>query len=230
MLDRLGLRKTTLLDYPGLVAATVFTHGCPLRCPYCHNPELVAGPVPDHFLSRGEVLALLAARVGRIEGVCITGGEPLVHPDLGDLVARIADLGLRVKLDTCGMYPDRLKAVLDAGRVSLVALDIKTAPENYDRVGGDGDRLRDALTVLRQSDVPFVTRTTAAPGVVEQEDIEAIANLLRPGEQLQLTQFRSGVTLDPTYADRTPHTGDTLAIWSREIGKTGVQCAVRGTA
>lgn len=228
MLDRLGLQKTTLIDFPGHVAATLFTHGCPLRCPYCHNPELITGPVPGHFLSRREISEFLASRARLLDGICVTGGEPLVHQDLADLLEEIRSHGLAVKLDTSGMFPEHLDRLLAAGLVDFVAMDFKTGPSHYDRVGGDGEKLLRAIGVLRDRGVAYELRTTAAPGVVTDEDIRAIAEELRPGERYVLTQFRPGVTLDPLQSQAIPYTSHTLREWCNHILGSGAECLLRG--
>ncbi len=230
MLTRLGLQKTTLVDFPGRVAATLFTHGCSLRCPFCHNPELVAGPVPESFLSREEISAFLEHRSARIEGVCISGGEPLLHQDLGDLMREVQSHGLAVKLDTAGVYPDHLARLLDAGLVDYVAIDVKTAPDNYRRVSADGGEFLRSLAILRESGVAYELRTTVAPGVVTYEDIVAIAEMLRPGELYYLVQFRPGNTLDPLQAETTPYSPTQLAEWQKTIANTGTDCRLRGVA
>ncbi|POR01029.1 hypothetical protein AU468_09185 [Alkalispirochaeta sphaeroplastigenens] len=181
-LERLGLQKTTLLDYPGRVAAVLFTQGCPLRCPYCHNPELLQGPPPDSFLPRGEIRAFLHRRRTVLEGVVITGGEPLLHQDLGDLVEEITSLGLAVKLDTSGAFPESLERILRDRPVDMVALDLKTRPERYHLVGGRGDDLLRSLEVLRAWGGRYLLRTTLAPQVVTPEDLDALAALVRPDE------------------------------------------------
>ena len=130
-LERLGLLKTSLIDFPGEVAAVVFTAGCNLRCPYCHNPRLVPGPPPEDFLTRDAVFDALASRAGVLTGVCVTGGEPLVHDGLADLLDAVRGLGLTVKMETNGRLPERLEAV----SVDFVALDLKLAPERYGELG-----------------------------------------------------------------------------------------------
>jgi pyruvate formate lyase activating enzyme len=126
-LSSLGLIKTSLIDFPGEVAAVLFTFGCNLRCPYCQNPALVTGPPPRDFISREEVRAFLKKRKDVLGGVCITGGEPLLHSDLGELIGEIKSLGLKVKLDTNGTIPERLREA----NVDYVAIDFKTSLEKY---------------------------------------------------------------------------------------------------
>ncbi|AFG38335.1 anaerobic ribonucleoside-triphosphate reductase activating protein [Spirochaeta africana] len=218
-LKRLGLQATTLLDYPGKVAAMVFTMGCPLRCPYCHNPQLVHGSPPAGFLAREEVLRRLARRRHLLQGVVITGGEPLRHHDIGGLLDDVHALGLPVKLDTCGWYPAALAGVLEHPGLQYVAMDIKTLPEHYGRVaagrglGGTvlsrSPAIRESVAVLRnwrdaQPERGLEYRTVCAPGVVDPGDLAGIARMLQPGDRWRLSQFQPGSCLDPTWNARTP--------------------------
>ena len=131
-----GLNKTTLLDYPGIVAATVFLGGCNFRCPYCHNMELVTDPAANVSTSRDEILSHLKKRSGILKGVCITGGEPTLNPDLPEFIMQCKDLGLKVKLDTNGTNPKMLKALYNDGLIDHVAMDIKAGPSDYAKVAG----------------------------------------------------------------------------------------------
>ncbi len=228
MIDSIGLQKTTLLDYPGKVAATVFTHGCPLRCPYCHNPELVGGPVPEYFIRKDDFTRFLDRRKNVLEGICITGGEPMVHQDLPELISLIRSRGLLVKLDTSGMFPDRLKKLLDAHLVDFVAMDIKTAFSHYDRVAGDGAKAARSVEILRKSSVDHEFRTTMAPGIVTEEDLTEIAGFLGPEDTWALAQFRPTVTLDPSFARTIPYPDDLLFQWCRDLTQKKRRCIVRG--
>ena len=125
-----GFQKMTLLDFPGKVAATVFTYGCNLRCPFCHNASLVVGK-NDVTFTEDEILSYLSKRQGLLDGVCITGGEPLLQAGITDFIKKIKELGYAVKLDTNGCYPEKLKEVVNAGLVDYVAMDIKNCPEKY---------------------------------------------------------------------------------------------------
>ena len=134
-----GLQKLTLLDFPGRTAATVFTPGCNFRCPFCHNAYLVTGGAPGSTaddVPLEEFFAFLGKRQGLLDGVCITGGEPLMQPGLADFCARVHDLGFAVKLDTNGSFPDRLRALAEAGLVDHVAMAVKNAPARYEETVG----------------------------------------------------------------------------------------------
>ncbi len=179
-----GFQNMTLLDFPGRVACTVFTGGCNLRCPFCHNAGLVRTPTASPN-GTAEVLAYLAKRQGLLEGVCVTGGEPLLQPDLTDFLRQVKDLGYAIKLDTNGSLPTRLAAVLDTGLVEYVAMDIKSSPAGYAAATGtEGDvtPYRDSVRLLQQSGIPHEFRTTAVKGIHTPADFEAIGQWLA-GEQ-----------------------------------------------
>lgn len=165
-----GLQKLTLLDYPGRTACTVFLPGCNLRCPFCHNSQLIgeAGALEEE-----ELFALLEKRRGILDGVCVTGGEPLLHPDTPALLRRIKAAGYAVKLDTNGFFPDALAAVLTEGLADYVAMDIKASPARYARACGlpavDVAPVARSAALLRESGLDYELRTTVvcqlhAPG------------------------------------------------------------------
>ena len=126
-----GLQKLTLLDYPGKVACTVFLAGCNLRCPFCHNSELLDAAAAPPVMDDAELLAFLEKRKGLLDGVAITGGEPCLHPDLPELMRKIRALGFAVKLDTNGYHPELLGQILDEGLADYIAMDVKNSPEKY---------------------------------------------------------------------------------------------------
>ena len=130
-----GLQKMTLLDYPGKVACTVFLQGCNFRCPFCHNSDLLGNEGPEP-ISEETLFAFLKKRVGLLDAVCITGGEPTLQKDLPQLLRKIKELGYLVKLDTNGNRPDVLKAVVEAGLVDYVAMDVKNCPARYGQTAG----------------------------------------------------------------------------------------------
>lgn len=230
-----GLIKTSLVDYPGLVAATIFTSGCNLRCPYCHNPELVAGPEPDDFVPLDEVIAFLKRRHSVLGGVCITGGEPFLHDYLGDLVAELREIGYKIKLDTNGTFPDRIPAV----KADYIALDLKLAPQRLgefgfsSRTGSVADpesTIRTAIEAVRSSAARYEFRTTVLPGVVGKDDIRALVALMERGERYVLAAFRPGKTLDPTLAGASAPTADYLEMLCEIAREAGVACQVRDHA
>lgn len=195
-LSMLGLQKTSLIDYPGLVSAVVFTHGCNMSCGYCHNGVLVRGPRPEDFLPREEVLDILRARRHLIRGVVITGGEPLLHDDLPDLIDEIKSLGLRVKVDTNGSLPERLRNIAP----DYIAMDYKLPVSRYQLYHLENPEvLLKSIQYIRQSPIPHEFRLVWVPRVNALDDIPVMAAELGTGAPLFVTAFRPVNTLDPSF-------------------------------
>ncbi|MBQ5356028.1 MAG: anaerobic ribonucleoside-triphosphate reductase activating protein [Clostridia bacterium] len=177
-----GLQKLTLLDFPGHVACTVFTPGCNLRCPFCHNALLVTDLRAEDEIPLDEFFSFLEKRKGLLDGVAVTGGEPLLQPDLGDFLLRVRSLGYAVKLDTNGCFPDRLSALIDAGLIDYAAMDFKNAPAKYPETVGipgfDPAPVLESARILVSSGVPCEFRTTAVREFHTVPDIEEIARIL----------------------------------------------------
>ncbi len=186
-----GLQKMTLLDFPGRVACTVFTVGCNFRCPFCHNSSLVVSPeLPE--LSQDDFFAFLRKRQGLLEGVAITGGEPLLHPDMPEFLEKIRALGYAVKLDTNGAFPDRLKAILDAGLADYVAMDIKNSREKYEDTAGVRGILpavERSAALLREGETPFEFRTTLVDELHEPADFASIGQWIAGAERYFIQGF-----------------------------------------
>lgn len=159
-----GLQSLTLLDYPGKVACTVFFAGCNLRCPYCHNAALVLPGLSPPPRTEESLLTFLQSRRGKLDGVCLTGGEPTLQKDLPALIRKIRAMGFLVKLDTNGTRPEVLKALLDESLLDYVAMDIKNAPDRYaETCGADVlDEVEKSVALLRRGTVPYEFRTTVA--------------------------------------------------------------------
>ena len=186
-----GFQKLTLLDFPGKTACTVFTGGCNLRCPFWHNGSLVLNPTEQGSVEC-DVLEYLKKRAGIIDGVCITGGEPLLQPDLLSFVEKCKEIGVSVKLDTNGASPEKLKKILDSGKIDYVAMDIKAAPDNYERAVGvkiDFSVFKESMEIIRKSGVQYEFRTTAVKGIHTISDFEEIAKLLKPDENYFIQKF-----------------------------------------
>lgn len=169
-----GLQKMTLLDFPGKVACTVFLSGCTFRCPFCHNSELL-GAVEAPLMDDTQLLDFLKKRVGLLDGVCFTGGEPTLHRDLGDLMAAIKALGYAVKLDTNGYQPEALQALIDRGVVDYVAMDIKNSPAEYAKTIGledvDISKIERSIRILSQGKVDYEFRTTVVDELHTEQSI-----------------------------------------------------------
>lgn len=198
-----GFQKLTLLDFPGRTACTVFTGGCNLRCPFCHNAGLVRTPLAQPNLT-DEVLAYLARRRGILDGVCVTGGEPLLQPDLADFLREVKDLGYAIKLDTNGSLPRRLATILDTGLVDYVAMDVKSSPAGYAAAAGtdtDAAVFDRSIRILRDSGIPHEFRTTAVAGIHTEADFAAIGQWLAGAPAYFIQRFvDSGQLLGDGYA------------------------------
>ena len=190
-----GFQKLTLIDYPGHIATTVFTVGCSFRCPFCHNPELVLGSqltVPNNIAEK-EFFAFLKKRQGKLDGVCITGGEPTIQPDIITFIQKIKKLGFAVKLDSNGTRPDVLKKLIDQKLLDYIAMDIKSNLENYDKMTGtkvDKDRIKLSVELIMQSRVPYEFRTTVVPGLHSEKDFLAIAKWIQGAREYWLQEYR----------------------------------------
>ena len=189
-----GLQKTTLLDFPGKLACTIFTAGCNFRCPFCHNSSLVvrAGEVDEIPLE--SFLSYISKRKGLLDGVAITGGEPLLNPDIDELMRKIRAEGLLIKLDTNGAYPDRLEALLDEGLVDYIAMDIKNTKEKYALTAGL-DESFDISTIERSIDVimkkapDYEFRTTVVRELHTPEDLVAISEWITDAKNYFLQKY-----------------------------------------
>ncbi len=182
----------TLLDFPGKVACTVFLGGCDLRCPFCHNSDLIDGGAPT-VMDDKELLSFLEKRKGLLDGVAFTGGEPLLRGELKELIIRIRALGFAVKLDTNGSHPERLRELLEGRLVDYVAMDIKNSPERYaETVGVAGIDLapfRESAKLLMESGVPYEFRTTVVAELHDDASFEAIGQWLSGAERFFLQRF-----------------------------------------
>jgi pyruvate formate lyase activating enzyme len=203
-----GFQKLTLLDYPGKIATTVFTLGCSFRCPFCHNPELVDLRLAHNEESEKEFFAFLAKRKGKLEGVCITGGEPTIQPDIIKFIKKIKKAGFLVKLDSNGTRPDVLKKIIDANLVDYIAMDIKSQLANYDKVTGskvpastrgddrsptrgwDKDRIKLSVDLIMHSKIPYEFRTTVVPGLHSEKDFAEIAKWIKGAKAYYLQEYR----------------------------------------
>ncbi len=189
-----GIQKLTLLDFPGKVACTVFTYGCNFRCPFCHNAPLVIGGKEYADLSESDILDFLKKRQNTLDGICITGGEPTLQPDLLDFIQKVKGLGYSVKLDTNGYRPDILKTAVVSGLVDYVAMDIKNCREKYSKTIGiddfDIDKICESTEFLMSGKVDFEFRTTVSRELHTEYDMERIGKWLKGFEKFFLQPYR----------------------------------------
>ena len=197
-MDIQGLQKLTLLDYPGKVACTVFLGGCNLRCPFCHNGELVLSPGPA-LMDLEELLTFLGRRKGLLDGVCVTGGEPLLRPDLPRLLEAVKELGFALKLDTNGGFPGALEDVIRRGLVDYVAMDIKNSPERYAETAGvpglDPGPIRESAALLLEGRTDYEFRTTVVRQLHDEDSFRAIGPWLAGAKRYFLQSFEDRDTV-----------------------------------
>lgn len=197
-----GLQRTTFSDFPGKVAAIVFTKGCNFRCPFCHNPDLVSGPA-EAELTEAEVLGFLESRRGRLGGLVVSGGEPTLHAGLPEFLARVRALGLATKLDTNGSRPGVLRRLLDEALLDFVAMDVKAPLRKYDALAGcavDPARVAESIRLIVESGIDHEFRTTALHRFLDDDDILEIGETVRGARRYVLQPFVSSRTLDGSLA------------------------------
>ena len=208
----LGLQKTTLLDYPGKVASTIFTGGCNFRCPYCHNRDLVLPPANVLSYSEEDIFSHLISKKKVLDGVCITGGEPTLHQDLPKFIAKIKNLGLLVKLDSNGTNPKMLKKLVSEGLLDYVAMDIKHSKDKYNTIACsthfDLSAIEESVDFLKEGHVDYEFRTTVMQECHQLSDMEDIGSWLKGAKAYFLQSYReSEQVINPIFS---PHSTETL--------------------
>ncbi len=232
-----GLEKTTLIDYPGKVACTVFLAGCNFRCPYCYSSELV---LPEKIKNQPEIsekyfFDFLKKRKGLLDGCVLLGGEPTINPDLPEFTAKIKDMGFLVKLDTNGSNPDMLEKMIDKKLIDYVAMDIKAPKEKYFEIIGvkiDLEEIEKSINVLRQGRVDYEFRTTLVPQILSREDILRIAKWISDngrakGVKYYIQNFMPQKTLDPKFEKITPYSDEYVKDIVKEIAPFFQDCQAR---
>jgi pyruvate formate lyase activating enzyme len=224
-----GLAKLTLLDFPKRTACTVFTGGCNMRCPFCHNSLLVLDPENAENISEEEFFAFLSKRKGILDGVTVTGGEPTLNPDLPIFIQKIKDMGFLVKLDTNGLNPEMLKTLLYNNSVDYVAMDIKAGFSNYDKATGikniDINKIKESIELVKKFP-EYEFRTTVVKGIHTPQDIVEIAEYFKGEEYFYLQQFvDSGMLIDDT---TMPESKENMLFYKQILEKTIKNPIIRG--
>lgn len=205
-----GLQKLTLLDYPGKTACTVFFGGCNFLCPFCHNAALVTGVEENEDIPQETVLEFLKKRKGILDGVCISGGEPLIQPGLDEFLKKVRDLGYLIKLDTNGSFPERLERFVEEGLVDQVAMDLKNSKEKYGQTIGlpkfDIRPVEESVEFLLEDPVPYAFRTTVVREFHQKSDFEQMGLWIRGARKYYLQQFENsgGLIQDGLHAYDEP--------------------------
>ena len=202
-----GLQKTTLLDYPSKVASTIFTGGCNFRCPFCHNASLVTHIDPAQYIPEDEIFSYLSKRKGILDGVCITGGEPLLQPDIIRFCEKLRELGLLIKLDTNGSRPELLKQLADKGLIDYIAMDIKNSKALYAKTCGLSDfpaEVEESVSMIMELDIPYEFRTTVVKELHTEESIEELCRWIKDAKRYYLQSFKdSGDLIADGYSSYT---------------------------
>ena len=212
-----GLQKISLIDYPAKVASVLFTPGCNLRCPFCHNWRIAVDPKPP-FLQEAAVLEILEHRKKYVDAIVVTGGEPTMHKELPRFLIKLKERGFSVKLDTNGFYPDVLEECL--GSVDYVAMDVKTCPEKYKLLGAEGTtEFMRTVEILKTGKVPFEFRTTAVPEIVTAEDVPCIGELVKGAKTHAFQQFVPHDTLDKRFETVKPYAPENISVFGKTMKK-----------
>ena len=188
-----GIQKLTLLDYPEKTACTIFTTGCNFKCPFCQNSSFIKPEEQVQTQSAAEMLDFLETRQGLLDGVCISGGEPLLNDNLGEFITKVKELGFLVKLDTNGSFPEKLKALIEAGIIDYVAMDIKNSPKKYGKTIGlqhyDILAIEESISILKSNKIPYEFRTTVVKEFHSFDDLPEVAQWISGTDKFYLQGF-----------------------------------------
>lgn len=199
-----GLKKVSLIDYPGNISCTLFTYGCNLRCPFCHNPELVIQkPSLNNSIEDKKVIDFLGHRIGKLDGIVITGGEPLMHGKrLKSFIKEVGRLGFKIKIDTNGTFPEGLEELISDDLIDFVAMDLKCSQDKYKIMGANREKfkkIKKSLEILKSSNIKFEMRTTVVPGIHNINEIKNMLPLLLDIKKFVIQNFVPSNSIDPSY-------------------------------
>ena len=225
-----GLQKTSLLDYPDTISAIIWTVGCDFLCPFCYNKDLVLGKVG--VIPEEEVLSFLEKRKGMLEGLVISGGEPLMQKDIVQFAEKVKKLGYLIKIDTNGMYPEKLKELIDKKLVDYVAMDVKAPKNKYDKltdVKTDIKKIEKSIEIIKNSKLDYQFKTTFVPGLLTKENIIIIAKWLEGSKRFYLQQFKNDAPLISSKLQNVaPYSKEKLIETLNHIKSYFENCDVRG--
>ncbi len=214
-----GFQKFSMLEYPHKLCAIIFTVGCNFRCPYCHNPELVF-KTDKKLIDENSVIKFLKSRLGKLDAVCITGGEPFMQKDIKRFVKKTKNLGFLVKLDTNGTYPEKLKELLEENLIDYVAMDIKAPFEKYEKVccaRTELSKIVKSKNILINSSIDYEFRTTVVDGLLNKADIVRIMEEIKGAKAYFLQKFVPSTTLDERYLKKVSFSDEILNELKRNV-------------
>ena len=225
-----GIQKTSLLDYPGTLSAIIWTIDCNFRCPFCYNKNLVFGETET--ISEEEVFSFLKKRQGMLEGLVISGGEPLMQKDIVDFIGKAKKLGYLIKIDTNGTFPGKLKELIDKKLVDYVAMDVKAPKKKYKQLAGvkvDVSKIERSIDIIRNKAPDYEFKTTFAPNLLKKEDIAAIAKWLEGSKNFYLQQFKNNPPLvSPEFDKKLPYDKEYILETLEDIKLYFKNCYARG--
>jgi pyruvate formate lyase activating enzyme len=217
-----GLEKFSPRDYPGVLSATVFLGSCNFRCSYCHNAKLVLNPEQIPSFPMEYFLDFLDSRKDWLEGICVSGGEPLFDKAVGDFLSILKQRKLQVKLDTNGSYPSRLEELIAKGLIDSIAMDVKAPLSRYTevtRTAVDTDKIQRSIGIIKNSGLDYVFRITAVPGLIDEEGMKEIGRMCEGAKVFQIQQFSPVNTLDPALEKRKPFKREEIRTLARSVEK-----------
>jgi len=225
-----GFQKTSLLDYPGILSAIIWTAGCNFHCPFCYNKQLVLGKT--EIISEETILSFLEKRRDVLEGLSISGGEPLLQDDIVDFTEKVKKLNYLIKIDTNGAFPEKLKELIDKKLVDYVSMDVKAPKEKYDQLVGvktDISKIEQSIDLIKNEAPDYEFKTTVVPGMLNKKDIVEIAKWLEGSKQFYLQQFKSDSPLvSSKLNDVVPYSKEKLSEMLHEIKPFFKNCSLRG--
>jgi len=225
-----GLHKTSLLDYPGILSAIIWTAGCNFRCPFCYNKQLVLEKT--EIISEETVLSFLEKRRDVLEGLSISGGEPLLQEGIVDFTEKVKKLNYLIKIDTNGAFPESLKELIDKKLVDYVSMDVKAPKKKYNQLAGvkaDISKIEQSIDLIKNEAPDYEFKTTIVPGMLDKKDIVEIAKWLEVSKQFYLQQFKSDSPLvSSKLNDVAPYSKEKLSEMLHEIKPFFKSCSLRG--
>ena len=225
-----GFQKTSLLDYPDTISAIVWTVGCNFKCPFCYNPQLVNSTVD--LITEDEIFSFLKKRKGLLEGLSISGGEPLLQDDIVDFTKKVKKLGYLIKIDTNGTFPEKLKELIDKKCVDYVSMDVKAPKDKYNALTGvktNIKKIEKSIEIIKKTAPNYEFKTTFVPDLLKKEDILKIAKWLEGAETYFLQQFKTNVPLvSSSLENKKPYPKEYLDETFEEIKTYFKKCEIRG--
>ncbi|MBD3189443.1 MAG: anaerobic ribonucleoside-triphosphate reductase activating protein [Candidatus Heimdallarchaeota archaeon] len=226
-----GYQQSSMIEWPGLLVDMIFLGGCNLRCPYCHNPDLIpANKVPSYDVN--EILAELERRkeTGWLDGVSITGGEPTLSKRLPEFLKILGDFGLKRKIDTNGTNPEVVQKILDEGLIEYIAMDVKAIPKSYEKAVGrkvNFTKIRQTIDIIINSDIDHEFRTTVVPTIVTPKDLLIIAEIIAGAKRYYIQEFRPLKCYDKSFETLKPYNRDILEKICEQLKSRFKVCKVR---